>query len=61
MDFNLLGHFPAFITPPLLLLLVILGSRAYTLSHPISPFSFFVMGFFKIGSHDLFAWAGFKL
>jgi hypothetical protein len=28
--------------------------RAYTLSHSTSPF--FVMGFFKIGSHKLFAW-----
>jgi hypothetical protein len=32
--------------------------RAYTLSHSTSPF--FVMGFFKIGSLELFAWAGFK-
>jgi hypothetical protein len=34
---------------------VVLGFelRAYTLSHSIS--SFFVMGFFKIGSHELFA------
>jgi hypothetical protein len=30
---------------------------AYTLSHFISPF--FVMSFFKIGSHELFALAGF--
>jgi hypothetical protein len=29
------------------------------LSHFTSPF--FVMGFFKIGSWELFAWAGFKL
>jgi hypothetical protein len=37
---------------------VVLGLelRAYTLSHS----TFFVMGFFKIGSHELFAWAGFE-
>jgi hypothetical protein len=33
--------------------------RAYTLSHSTSPI--FVMGFFKIGSCELFAQAGFKL
>jgi hypothetical protein len=40
---------------------VVLGSElsAYTLSHSTSPF--FVMGFFKIGSHELFAQAGLKL
>jgi hypothetical protein len=32
--------------------------RASTLSHSTSPF--FVMGFLEIGSHKLFAWAGFK-
>jgi hypothetical protein len=32
---------------------------AYTLSHSTSPF--FMMGFFEIGSHDLFVWAGFEL
>jgi hypothetical protein len=32
--------------------------RVYTLSHYTSPI--FVMGFLKIGSHKLFAWAGFK-
>jgi hypothetical protein len=32
--------------------------RAYILSHSTSPF--FVMGFFKIGSNELFAWAGFE-
>jgi hypothetical protein len=32
--------------------------RAYTLSHSTSPF--LVMGFFEIGSHELFAWAGFE-
>jgi hypothetical protein len=32
--------------------------RAYTLSHSTSPF--FVMEFFEIGSHELFALAGFK-
>jgi hypothetical protein len=31
--------------------------RAYTLSHS----TFFVMDFLEIGSHKLFAWAGFKL
>jgi hypothetical protein len=30
--------------------------RAYTLSHSTSPF----FGFSEIGSHKLFAWAGFK-
>jgi hypothetical protein len=37
---------------------VVLGFelRAYTLSHSTSPF--FIMGFFKIGSRELFAWAG---
>jgi uncharacterized membrane protein SirB2 len=48
---------------------VILGFelRAYTLSHSTSPLCFCfvcvcvcVMGFFKIGSHKLFAQAGFK-
>jgi hypothetical protein len=40
--------------------LVVLGFelRAYTLNHSTSPF--FVLGIFKIGSHGLFAWAGFK-
>jgi hypothetical protein len=40
---------------------VVLGFelRAYTLSHSTSPF--FVMDFSKIGSHELFAWAGFEL
>jgi ascorbate-specific PTS system EIIC-type component UlaA len=39
---------------------VVLGFelRAYTSSHFTSPV--FVMGFFAIGSHELFAWAGFK-
>jgi hypothetical protein len=32
--------------------------RVYTLSHPTSPL--FMMDFFKIGSHNLFAWAGFE-
>jgi hypothetical protein len=32
--------------------------RDYTLSHSTNPF--FVMNFLKIGSHELFAWAGFK-
>jgi hypothetical protein len=32
--------------------------RAYILSYSTSPF--FVMGFFKIGSHKLFPWAGFE-
>jgi hypothetical protein len=32
--------------------------RAYTLSHSTSPI--FVMGFFEIGSHELFAQAGFE-
>jgi hypothetical protein len=41
--------------------LVVLGFelRAYTLSHSTSPV--FVMGFFEIGSHRLFTWAGFEL
>jgi hypothetical protein len=30
--------------------------KAFTLSHSTSPI--FVMGFFKIGSHELFALAG---
>jgi hypothetical protein len=38
------------------------GSRAWTqgltLSHSASPF--LVMGFFKIGSLELFAWGGFE-
>jgi hypothetical protein len=40
---------------------VVLGLelKAYTSSHSTSPF--FVMGFFKIGSHELFAQAGFKV
>jgi hypothetical protein len=33
--------------------------RAYTLSHSTSPF--FVMGFFEVGSHNLFAQPGFEL
>jgi hypothetical protein len=33
--------------------------RAYTLSHSTSPF--FVMAFFEIGFHELFAWAGLEL
>jgi hypothetical protein len=39
---------------------VVLGFelRAYTLSHSTSPF--FVMGFFKISSHELLAQAGFE-
>jgi hypothetical protein len=32
--------------------------RAYSLSHCTSPF--IVMGFFEIGSLELFAWAGFE-
>jgi hypothetical protein len=32
--------------------------RTYTLSHSTSHF--FVMGFFKIGSHELLSQAGFK-
>jgi hypothetical protein len=32
--------------------------RAYTLSHSTSPF--FVMGFFQIESHELFAQAAFE-
>jgi hypothetical protein len=40
---------------------VVLGFelRAYTLSHSTSHF--IVLVFFKIGSGELFAWAGFKL
>jgi hypothetical protein len=34
--------------------------RTYILSHSTSPV-FFVLGFFEIGSYELFAWAGFKL
>jgi hypothetical protein len=39
---------------------VVLGLelRAFTLSHSTSPL--FVMAFFKIGSLELFAWAGFE-
>jgi hypothetical protein len=33
--------------------------RAYTSRHSTSPFS--VLGIFKIGSHELFAQAGFEL
>jgi hypothetical protein len=33
--------------------------RAFTLSHSTSPS--FVMGFFEIGSCELFVWAGFEL
>jgi hypothetical protein len=32
--------------------------RASTLSHSTSPF--FVLGFFEVGSHELFAQAGFE-
>jgi hypothetical protein len=32
--------------------------RTYTFSHSNSPFS--VKDFFEIGSHELFAWAGFE-
>jgi hypothetical protein len=32
--------------------------RVFTLSNSTSPI--FVKGFFEIGSHELFAWAGFK-
>jgi hypothetical protein len=41
--------------------LAVLGLElgADTLSHFTSPF--FMMGFFEIGSHELFAWAGFEL
>jgi hypothetical protein len=44
----------------LFLFFVVLGLelKAYTSSHSIS--SFFVLGFFKIASHELFAWAGFE-
>jgi hypothetical protein len=40
---------------------VVLGLelKAYPLSHSTSPF-YFVMGFFKIGSCELFARAGFE-
>jgi hypothetical protein len=39
---------------------VVLGLelKTFTLSHAASPF--FVVGFFELGSHELFAWAGFK-
>jgi hypothetical protein len=33
--------------------------NAYISSHSTSPFV--VIGFFEIGFHELFAWAGFKL
>jgi hypothetical protein len=33
--------------------------RAYTLSHSTSPI--FVIGFFEMGSCELFAWVGFEL
>jgi hypothetical protein len=52
------------IEPAVLFLFVVLEFelRAYNLSHPTSPpHPFFVMGFFKIGSHELFAQAGFEL
>jgi hypothetical protein len=42
---------------------VVLGLelRAFTLNHSINLFFFFlVMGFFKIGSHELFAQAVFE-
>jgi hypothetical protein len=41
---------------------VVLGFelRAYTLSLQPLLQLFFVMGFFKIGSQKLFAWAGFE-
>jgi hypothetical protein len=51
-----------------LLFFAVLGFelRAYTFSHSTSPFIvclfiFLVMGIFKIGSCELFAWAGFEL
>jgi hypothetical protein len=48
------------VIPMLLFFLVVLGLelRAYTLSHSTSPS--FVMGFFEIGSHQVFSWADFK-
>jgi hypothetical protein len=41
------------------ILVVGLELKAYTLNHSMNPF--FVTGFFKIGSCELFAWAGFEL
>jgi hypothetical protein len=35
--------------------------RTYTLNHFTSPPAFFVVGVFEIGSHELFAQAGFEL
>jgi hypothetical protein len=42
------------------LFFVVLGFelRAYTLNHSTTPF--FIMGFFEIGSHELFARTGFE-
>jgi hypothetical protein len=34
--------------------------RAYALSYSTSPFCVCVLGIFKIGSYELFAWAGFE-
>jgi hypothetical protein len=41
---------------------VVLGLelRASTLSHSTSLDHFFVLSIFEIGSHELFAWAGFE-
>jgi hypothetical protein len=38
---------------------MVFGLRDCILSHSTSPL--FVIYFFEIGSHELFAWAGFKL
>jgi hypothetical protein len=60
---SLLSLLPLLLPPSLSLSLslsVVLGLelRAYTLSHSTSPF--FVMGFFRDRSRELFAWAGFE-
>jgi hypothetical protein len=48
---------------PVLFFFPVLGFelRVFTLSYTTIPLFFFVMGIFKIGPHDLVAWAGFEL
>jgi hypothetical protein len=61
LDGTHLYNYFFYITVHLFIYLLVLGLelRAYTLSHSTGPF--FVMGFFEIGSWELFAQAGFEL
>jgi hypothetical protein len=58
VDWNLLNH-ETTLRPFFFFFLMILGFelRAYTLSHFTSTFC---VGFFKIGSRELFAWVVFE-